>query len=294
MAFNIYVKGIDAPPVYEPDIEKCFSMLTLTGDDVEKKFLYDIDGASFYDDTLFFIKDRYDCKISVWNLSTGCKAALVVYHNPDKAFNCVEAGDNAIAAILKYCEYGNIIIANTAYLLKFNEAIDRSIKYLDYKFESLQDFAEYMRVRWANKPSDDIINKDTSIVIDKYNFKIRVHLDHGVFVFTRQSGIGKTYLANILNNYFTFGERVFSYTYSDFCKGINLDEILGCGRFDLILLDRYDMYYGEAIESIEEFGKRGVVLVDCKQVPPFACERCMLYYFVNAIEIRSCGAGECQ
>ena len=82
----------------------------------------------------------------------------------------------------------------------------------------------------------------------KYRDKIVVKLDPGVYVFNSFSGTGKTVLASLLDKYRGYGERVASYTYRDYVKGLPISSILDPDKYDLIVLDRYDLYYGAGEE----------------------------------------------
>jgi hypothetical protein len=100
--------------------------------------------------------------------------------------------------------------------------------------------------------------------LTKYNVDIFVKLDPGIYVFDNQSATGKTRLADLLSKFNAYGEPVASYTYNDKLKGLTLEQMLGDRKYDVILLDRYDMYNGEYTDIIEKYSKSGVVLIDCK------------------------------
>lgn len=115
--------------------------------------------------------------------------------------------------------------------------------------------------------------------------RISVDIGKGVYVFFPESGTGKSYLAYLFNALCTGGERVASYTYSDYYRGLPAETVLDNSKYDIVLLDRYDMYYGVAVESIIKFGREGTVLVDCKQKPPFPCKVCSPVYYDNVLEV---------
>ena len=99
----------------------------------------------------------------------------------------------------------------------------------------------------------------------KYRDKIVVKLDPGVYVFNSFSGTGKTVLASLLDKYRGYGERVASYTYRDYVKGLPISSILDPDKYDLIVLDRYDLYYGAGEELLKVCArdKRCIVIIDC-------------------------------
>ena len=67
----------------------------------------------------------------------------------------------------------------------------------------------------------------------KYRDKIVVKLDPGVYVFNSFSGTGKTVLASLLDKYRGYGERVASYTYRDYVKGLPISSILDPYKYDV-------------------------------------------------------------
>ena len=102
--------------------------------------------------------------------------------------------------------------------------------------------------------------------IDKYLVTVDISLEPGVYVLPDKSATGKTYLASLLKMYGGYGERVTSVTYS---TAKDLDVALDPSKYDVVLLDRYDMYYGKGAAKIKEFGVAGVLLLDCKRMVDF-------------------------
>ena len=100
--------------------------------------------------------------------------------------------------------------------------------------------------------------------LDKYSVEIVINLDKGIYVFDNESATGKTRLCKILREYQAYGERVASYTYNDKLLGIPIEEILVPEKYEVILLDRYDLYEGYGKELINKCAKNTIVLVDCK------------------------------
>lgn len=103
--------------------------------------------------------------------------------------------------------------------------------------------------------------------LTKYRDRVIVKKDKGVYVFHPSSGTGKTALASLLDKYRGYGERVASYTYMDYVKGLPISSILDPDKYDLIVLDRYDLYYGAGEELLKVCArdKRCIVLIDCKR-----------------------------
>lgn len=100
--------------------------------------------------------------------------------------------------------------------------------------------------------------------LDKYNVKINIKLENGIYTFDRESSTGKTRLYKVLRQYQSVGEPVSAYTYQDKKLGIPIESVIDSSKFKLIMLDRYDMYNGDAIELIKKHSKNSIILIDCK------------------------------
>ena len=75
-------------------------------DDRAKEIIWQIDRSDML--SPFSISSRFDGTVlNIDKLSTGCKTALNVLYNPDKAFDIRECGDNALDVIYSLPE-GNI------------------------------------------------------------------------------------------------------------------------------------------------------------------------------------------
>lgn len=124
--------------------------------------------------------------------------------------------------------------------------------------------------------------------ITKYNPSIKVELNPGVYIFDIYSATGKTYLYKMAEKYRHFGERISGYTYNDFLDNILMKDRLDRNRYDLCVIDRYDMYYREGIEEIQNFVKAGgIVLVDTKKgvIPPNQSDTCYIDFDAKEIEV---------
>ncbi len=114
---------------------------------------------------------------------------------------------------------------------------------------------------------------------------VSVDLERGIYVFFPYSGTGKSYLASIFRELSPGDKRVTSYTYVDYARNMPIELVLDNSRFDFVVLDRYDMYYGVGVERILRFAENGTVLVDCKQTPPFPHEMCAVMYHGDVLEV---------
>ena len=106
--------------------------------------------------------------------------------------------------------------------------------------------------------------------IDKYQVKVYINLDDGLYIFPDESATGKTRLGTLLESYGYFGNRTIYLTYKTGGKEYR-DEILGLkqGYYRVIMLDRCDMCYDvfndtAVINKLKELSKESVILADCK------------------------------
>lgn len=106
---------------------------------------------------------------------------------------------------------------------------------------------------------------------------IQTELEYGVYIFPNSSADGKTYLGSLLRS-FGRTDRVTSYTYDD-TQFFDISVVLDRAKYDMVLIDRYDMYFGVGLELIKKFGETGLVLIDCKSNSfPFRVKPCHLIF----------------
>ena len=148
---KLLVSGID--PIPEDaimDAEKAFAMSSVRGDEIDRLLIKTIEKGEYLNPYEFI--DRFGHKLSMMYMSTGCQAALAVHNRPDLVINCIEAGDNALSEIIKYCERGTIIIPNRqfAFCTVGKDAVD--VLYRGYRYTSFTRFAYYMYDEWPHEP----------------------------------------------------------------------------------------------------------------------------------------------
>lgn len=121
---------------------------------------------------------------------------------------------------------------------------------------------------------------------ENYYMKVHIDLEPGVYVFPHASASVKTYLAHILEKYRRYGEPVRAYSYSDFCDGVPIDSVLDGGKYRVVMLDRYSLYYGAGADAIKTFAQKSILLVDCKQVFDVCGHKtCLLYRTEELLEV---------
>ena len=143
---RIYLKKEDIPDHWEMieyndayfDIETCkHKKISEFG----KKFIPLIDGSEWIDKTS--IRSKFNNReIGIENISTGCKTLLNIICNPDKIFNIMECGWNAVDEILKL-EEGSVYMPYD--LITVLENPIQVVK--DKKSYIVKDYQEYMKLR---------------------------------------------------------------------------------------------------------------------------------------------------
>lgn len=123
------------------DIEMAFKKVRLTGTEDEINVMQMIDGATYNDSESFV--DRFGYKLHLSELSTGCKAALVVIHNPDKIVNIIECGFNARDVIISFCKNGAILLDDDGVTYqKYSDNIE--VRVDDYVFTNVDRLNAYI------------------------------------------------------------------------------------------------------------------------------------------------------
>ena len=62
--------------------------------------------------------------------------------------------------------------------------------------------------------------------------------------------------------------------------------MLDSEKYRVVILDRYDLYYGAGAGAIETFAQKSILLVDCKQVFDICRHRtCLLYRTESLLEV---------
>lgn len=98
--------------------------------------------------------DRFGNKLLISELSTGCKAAILVNELRDKKILCFECGDDAIGAIVRNCQIGNIIIYDplSGIYAKSYDKPNIDVVVDKYRFTDLDRLNYYFRDERPDKP----------------------------------------------------------------------------------------------------------------------------------------------
>lgn len=146
MSLHIYFEGVDKLPDLKVvrNVEMLFKSITLDGCDYDKQILSEIEQGQYVNDAEFI--DRFGRTFVRDYLSTGTKAALILYHYPDSVLlSGVEIGRNALASIVRWCKRGNLLLEDSNYYLECEDddyQIDVVCKGKHYS--SFDAFSEYM------------------------------------------------------------------------------------------------------------------------------------------------------
>lgn len=153
------------------DIDAEFSSIEVKDTETNRRLIKGIDNATLIDSK--YIKDRFGCKLSINDLSTSCKAALLLCDEPDKIIDLSECGYNAVQVILRSVKNGTALIeynpSSFGYTSEENKEKARSLVkdhkeyrvpidvYNDeYKFSSLDRLAYYLENEKPLSPDMEI------------------------------------------------------------------------------------------------------------------------------------------
>lgn len=100
-------------------------------------------------------------------------------------------------------------------------------------------------------------------------FSLNIELDNGLYWFISKSGIGKTYLANvIIPSLQDIGYHVRTITYhKDYTEYEYLLEIKKAIGYNVVVVDKYERYISDKItQALNILSKGTTVLVDIKKL----------------------------
>lgn len=124
------------------DVDVAFAVLNVTGSDVDKALLRDIEQAEYLSNGEVF--DRFGFKIRMDDISSGCKAALLIA-NQSRPVDITECGLNAEDAILRHCRTG---VAVSRYRNSFGSKVadheNVDIAFDGIRFRDLTRFDQYV------------------------------------------------------------------------------------------------------------------------------------------------------
>lgn len=136
-------ESIDKEKELIMDVEQGFKKLKLKGTPLDKKIIDKIDKAKWNDNHSFI--DRYGFKLYMSELSTGCKAALLVSNRTDAVVNLRECGLNALDIIISLCKKGNVLVADNGITFEDLFGCPIHVRLDQYEFTTIDRLNEYIQ-----------------------------------------------------------------------------------------------------------------------------------------------------
>lgn len=125
------------------DPEAYFVKTEICCDDTDKQLVSIIDEGTLIDSSRFL--DRFGATLYTTQLSTGCKAGLLV-NNSDDVIDLRECGMNALSAILSLCKDGRVAMPTPCGdLTDYTDGHEISVKIGSRLFHTMRDVAAFMR-----------------------------------------------------------------------------------------------------------------------------------------------------
>lgn len=101
-----------------------------------------IEKGEYYDKNFYI--DRFGCKLSMDDMSTGCKAAICVHLNPEKNISLAECGVNARDFIIKNLSEGSIAIYDDDILVSDINKTPIDVAMDNYRFKNIDRLNFYL------------------------------------------------------------------------------------------------------------------------------------------------------
>lgn len=101
--------------------------------------------------------------------------------------------------------------------------------------------------------------------IEKYDVKLTISLENGLYILDIESGSGKTRLKKLLDEFNGYGEAVSSYTYKDYLNKEPIEKAVDASKYRAVVVDRYDIYFPYGLDVMEKAASNMIILVDCKK-----------------------------
>ncbi len=124
------------------DVVSEFYGIRIKGTAEERALIERIDQGKYYD--AFSYIDRFGIMRDIDDLSSGCKAGLVIL-NSDDAVDTIECGLNARDAILEICDKGCMIIYDTSITPALDKETRVDIEIIGKKINTASELIYYMR-----------------------------------------------------------------------------------------------------------------------------------------------------
>lgn len=158
LEFKIPEMGYEMKKMYS-DIESEARKMIVTDTPVVRKLIEEIEHGEYYDKDYFI--DRFGSKLFMRNMSTGCKAALLIATNPPSyALDLTEVGSMAQDTILRNCKEGHIIIPKKRDLtfdFEYGSDSPIDVEFDGFRFSDIERLSAYIRNDFLFTDAEDII-----------------------------------------------------------------------------------------------------------------------------------------
>lgn len=134
-----------ADEVVKVDVDAEFEKITISDGPIVRKIFEKLECGTFL--TPRYFCDRFGYRISISNLSTGCKAALLTVFRPDMEINLNECGYNAIGCILNYVTEGSIVVSKNicfASVYYDDDDLQCDVALNGYRFTDISKLNDYI------------------------------------------------------------------------------------------------------------------------------------------------------
>ncbi len=146
MSLHVYDSPVQLPPYMEyiRYNDAFFNLNTkLYNDELTTSILASIDRASYVSPETFIGRNKTWGSLFKDNLSTGTKTLLNILQYPEKCFDVLECGNNALC-FLRYIHTGNVIW-NCITMSPEDDVEDCDIIYRGQHFTNIFDFLEFVQ-----------------------------------------------------------------------------------------------------------------------------------------------------
>lgn len=146
------------------NVEAQFYATPFENTDKIKRIVSDIEQGDLISNTAFI--DRFGYKLSIGELSTGCKALILLEVIRDKFINFAEVGLNARSYAIRHFSSGCIILPNFLYEIEGDASsdIEVGIHGTPYLFRNLGELSYYINNDMGDKFS---IDYNSVTILDK-------------------------------------------------------------------------------------------------------------------------------
>lgn len=138
------------------DIDKIFQELEYKDTPLVRQFIEEIEHGKYYDTSDFI--DRFGRHLSISDMSTGCKAAIILALGYRKPLDLTECGKNARDSIVQNCTSGHILLVDDSPFRTSKDTLNYKelnadkcdIEFDGYRFTSLDRLNWYLDEEWLD------------------------------------------------------------------------------------------------------------------------------------------------